>query len=72
MQIPGRAGSVLDDGAGAAIAHAEALGRDTPNIDFTRCGAVENDVTGDDVLFRLEGTLLRWVEDDLAAGQALA
>ena len=56
----------------AAVAHAEALARHAAEIDFAGGRAVERDVADDDVLLGDEGRSRRRIDDDLAAGQALA
>src|SRR5690606_3418637 len=62
----------LDDRVRARVADGEALGGDSAEVRLARDGAVEDDVSDEDVLLRHEGALLRRVDDDAPAGEALA
>ena len=62
----------LDDRRGAAVADAEPLARDAAQIKLAAGCAVEHDVAGDDVVLGHEGAFARRIDDDLAAGEALA
>mmetsp|Transcript_19585 Transcript_19585/g.63107 ORF Transcript_19585/g.63107 Transcript_19585/m.63107 type:complete len:667 (+) Transcript_19585:756-2756(+) len=65
----------LDDGDRARVAHAEALARDAAEEDRAARGAVARHVADDDVLLGDEALLEQLgagVDDDLAAGEALA
>ena len=62
----------LDHRVGTAVADTESFGSDTAEIGFTTNGAIQHHITDQDVLLRLEGAVLWRVDDDLAAGQALA
>ena len=62
----------FDDGFGAAVADAEPFADDAAEIDLAGDRAVADDVAGDDVFLGLEGGVLRRIDDDAPAGEALA
>src|SRR5690606_15228382 len=64
----------LDHGGGAGVAHGEALADDAPQVDLASGGAVEDDVSGDDVVLGDEVGVgvLGWAHDDPTARQPLA
>src|SRR6185503_11613939 len=62
----------FDDGLGAAIAHAESLGRAAAEERAPARGAVQRDVADQHVLFGLERRVLRRIDDEATARQTLA
>src|ERR1700748_2882053 len=62
----------FDDGDRAGIAHGEALAGDAAEVALACDRAVHHGVADDDALFRHDAAVLRRLDDDLAAGQALA
>src|SRR5258708_7967227 len=62
----------LDDGVDAGVADGEALAGHAAEINLAGGGAVEGDVADDHVVLGLEGGGGGRVDDDLAAGEALA
>ncbi len=57
---------------GAGIAHREAFARAAVEERFAGGRSVEHHVADQDILLRQEGGIARRIDDDLAAGQALA
>src|SRR5690606_10424732 len=62
----------FNNGSCATVTHRKTLGHDTAEEGFTTGRTVQVYVTGNDVLFCLEGTVLRRVHNDASTGQALA
>ena len=62
----------FDDGFGAAVADAEPFADDAAEINLPGDRAVADDVAGDDVFLGLERGFLGRIDDDAAAGEALA
>src|ERR1700719_3458502 len=62
----------FDYGDRAGVAHREALAGDTAEIAFTLDRAVHHGVADDDGFFRHDAGIARRLDDDAAAGQALA
>ena len=62
----------LDDRLDAGVAHAETLARHAADVHLARGCAIKGDIADDDVLLRDERRARGRVDDDLAAGQALA
>jgi len=62
----------LDDGGGAGIAHREAFAGDAVEKRLATGGAVQHHIADQDILLGHEGGVLRRIDDNFAAGEALA
>src|SRR5262249_51130927 len=56
----------------AAVAHAEAFAGHPANVSLAAGGAVQGDITNNNVFFRNKGGAFRREHDDFSAGQTLA
>ena len=61
--------NAFDYRTGTGVAHGEPLRSDASDIRFTAGCAIQNDIASYDIFFRCEGAFLRWIQNDLAAGQ---
>ncbi len=61
----------FDDGHGTRVTHGETLAGDAAEVAFALDRAIHHGVADDDRLFRHDGGVSRWADDDLAAERPL-